>query len=137
MSTSSLHGALAAHLDTFAQARGLLVAWEARAFAAPVALHLREKSLPAGNVAGALGVLAPNRFAGVYQVEAVGPGGRGSGEVRALADAVAAHFARGTKLAVGPDELTIERAEPGPGMTEHDGRFRVPVSISFYAYLAP
>jgi len=137
MSLQAIHGALASHLATFAAAQtpALPVAYENRDFDPPEGVYLREHLLPAEPAAAALGTDAPNRHRGILQVDVLGEAGQGSGPVSIIVDALTAHFKRGTKLPLGDSEIAIERAYPGPAMQDN-GRYRVPVNITFYAYVA-
>ena len=83
--------------------------------------------------AAALGTAASNLVRGTYQVDVVTDLG-GWGAAYTIADKIADHFKRSTRLTVTDVELTCESVATGPAMRQ-DAKYVLPVSITFYAYV--
>ena len=124
--------ALNSHLATFATSEDIPVAWEGVDFTPPPGPYLRAFLLPALTVGAALGTDAPNRHRGVYQVDCVYPGGSGWGACATMAEKVRVRFKRGTRLM--SNNLVVESVSFGPGLMD-GGRYKIPVSISYWAFL--
>lgn len=139
MSMTSIKALLNQHLQTFAQAQSpaMSVAWENRRFSPPEGEpYLRAFLLPASPRAAALGVSAKDFQRGTFQVDVMALPGEGWNSAYTYADALRAHFLRGTTLQDSYVDLTVEAAAVGPAI-EDQGRFKLPVSINFYAYMDP
>jgi hypothetical protein len=131
--SASIMDALNAHLNTFATSEGITVAWEGVDFTPPAGAYLRAFLLPAMTIGAALGTDAPNKHRGIYQVDCIYPGGSGWGACAAMAEKVRVQFKRGTRLM--SNDLIIESVSFGPGMMD-GSRYKIPVSISYWAFLA-
>lgn len=121
-------------LNTFATHEDvdLPVAWENVDFTPPQGPYLRGFLLPATTVAAGLGTAAKNKHTGIYQIDVIFPAGQGWGGCAAMAEKVRNAFRRGEKL--GDGTILIVAASSGPAMRE-DGRYKIPVSVNYYAWL--
>jgi len=123
-----------------AQTPPLAVAFENKDFVPPQsAPYLRAALLLAPPRAAALGSDAQIYQRGVFQVDVLGLPNTGRAP-RVIADKVAKEFKIGTKIvgagANAGTEITCDSAQIANAMRD-DARFKLPVSISFYAYMSP
>ena len=132
--SSAIAAAFNKHLNRFATLENIEVAWEGLDFTPTADAYLRGFYLPGLTTGAALGTDAPNRHVGIFQIDCIYPIGRGWGDCAEMAEKVRAYFKRGTKLG-DDDEIVISSASPGPGMVDGD-RYKIPVSISYWATLA-
>ena len=79
----------------------------------------------------ALSIRDSDEMAGVFQIDLNYPLNGGAGAVQAKADAIRAHFKRGTVL-TGVEVGSVSIANLGPV----DGWYRVAVSIAYRAFVA-
>lgn len=145
MTTSAIQSLLNAKLKTFAAAQSpaLSVAYENKDFAPPQAApYLRATLLLATPRAAALGQDAQDYQRGVFQVDVMALPDKGWGPAYALADLLRTAFKRGQRLeglVSTPNAgttIVCESVAVGPAMNE-DTRYKLPVSITFYAYMNP
>jgi hypothetical protein len=143
MSTAAIQSLLNANLAAFAKAQSpaLAVAYENKDFAPPQsAPYLRAHLLLSTPVAAALGSSAQDYQRGVFQVDVLALPDKGWGGAYPLADSIRTAFKRGTRLtgagAYAGTEVVCESVAVGPAMNE-DTRYKLPVSITFYAYMNP
>lgn len=130
-----MHRIVAAYavlLDAFAQEHAILLSEENKSFTPPLSLHLRPKLLPQAPQLVELGDGGMLRHEGRFLIEVVTPAG--SGETKALetATALLRHFKRGPVR--GFEELTLKPGSSAEAVLK-DGRYVLPVSIPYYAYL--
>jgi hypothetical protein len=102
--------------------------------------YLRVFGLPARTAAVTLSYDDPNAHIGLFQVsvfwpEKVSNTPQGQMPAQRRADAVVAHFSRGTKLTA--DDVTVEVSEPpfSSPMLNEPGWIHIPVSIPYRAYI--
>jgi hypothetical protein len=142
VSSCALESLFESKLAAFAAAQSpaLAVSFENKNFKPPQDAHyLRATLLLAPPRAAALGSDAPDYQRGVFQVDVMGLPNTGRAP-RVIADLVAKEFKRGTKMVgtganIGTD-ITCESVQIAKPMSE-DTRFKLPVSIVFYAYTKP
>lgn len=79
----------------------------------------------------ALSIRDSDEMAGVFQIDLNYPINSGSGAAQTKADAIRAHFKRGTVLS-GVEVGTVSVANLGPA----DGWYRVAVSIAYRSFVA-
>ena len=137
MSFVTLRGLLETHMATFAAAQSLHVAYENQPFKPESEeTFLRSTLMLSEPRAAACGVAAQDYQRGVYQVDIYGIANKGWGPVAIIGDALRVHFKRGSKHTGNGVTLTCESVAKGPAMIEGN-RYRVPMSITFYAYMEP
>ena len=137
MSTSVVNTLLNTQLSSFATANSLTVAWENKNFKpSHGATYLRPHLMLAKPVSAGLGSAAPDIQRGVFQVDIMAPDDKGWGDSYALADLLRASFARGKRMEGTGVSLVCEAVAIGPGLAD-DTRYKLPVSITFYAYMNP
>ena len=143
MTTSAIQSLLNAKLKTFAAAQSpaLAVAYENKDFAPPQAApYLRATLLLATPHAAGCGDAAQDYQRGVFQVDVMALPDKGWGPAYALADLLRTAFKRGQRLtgtgANAGTDIVCESVAVGPAMNE-DTRYKLPVSITFYAYMNP
>lgn len=143
MTTAAIQSMLNAKLQAFAAAQSpsLAVAYENKGFCPPqAATYLRASLLLATPRAAALGVAAPDLQRGIFQVDVLALPNKGWSAAYTLADLLRTAFRRGQRLtgtgANTGTEIVCESVAVGPAMNE-DTRYKLPVSITFYAYMPP
>lgn len=94
---------------------------------------MRPTVMPAMSSQATLGNDGLNMQRGVFQVSVFAPSGYSWGRVKAVADAVAALFTRGTRLDADGFEVVIERVWPST-MADDGAWVHVPVSVSYRAH---
>ncbi len=129
MSNKAISTALSTHLKTMT---GLPpVAWENAAFTPTNGtLYLRENTLFAGDIPIGLGFGDTVQKVGIYQVTVCSPLNAGKFAALDMADKVATHFARGTKLTKDSTIVIIGVTSIAPAMIDGNW-FIVPVSINY------
>lgn len=129
--------ALQVRLKAFAAAQSpvLRIAYELTPFAATATeTYLADHHLPASTQDPSLGV-RHQRFIGVYQIDVIAPGTINPVTLRTLADAIAAHFPRGTVLQGAGIRVSIDSTPArGPAIPD-TARTKIPVSIRYRADL--
>ena len=111
--TAEIRSALLARLVAPAPGAALpaaSVAWENRAFAPGTARWYRATFLPGEPRAAAVGVDAPNRQVGVFQVDVFDPTNKGDAIAAAEAERIAGSYKRGTVLSAGGVSVLIRKA---------------------------
>ena len=139
MSYTALHGALHAHLHTFATSQDPLleVAWPQRKYRPNAGgTYLRPHVLLSTPRAAGCGEAAADYVRGIYQVDIMTPSGSDWGPGEAIVDALREHFSRGLKLMGDGAEVTVESVARGPEL-ENGKRCKIPVNMTFYAYMTP
>ena len=129
----AIQGLLNGRLNTLATGQSYTVKWEGQVSDPASGSYLRSWLMLATPRAAALGTLASNLVRGTYQVDVVTDLG-GWGAAYTIADKIADHFKRSTRLTVTGVELTCESVATGPAMRQ-DAKYVLPVSINFYAYV--
>ena len=143
MTTTAIQSVFNAKLRTFADAQTpkLSIATENLDFTPTQgAVYLRPYLLLATPRAAALGVDAPDYQRGIYQVDIMALKGGGWGAAYAIADKLNTALKRGSRListgTLAGTTVVVESVAIGPAMVE-DTRYKIPVSITFYAYMTP
>lgn len=133
MSQARIRQALESALKTWADAQGIVVAWENVTLVSPPAgAYLRSQLLPLPTESADIGG-KNRRFGGVYQVTLVMPTGAGPGAADALAAAVAALYPPGVPIVVSGLSVWIVRPmSQAPPVVDRD-RFIVPCSLTYAA----
>ena len=94
--------------------------------------YLRPTLLPAQPTQVELSEAGRNRHRGVYRVDCYYPVGIGRTTGLAMAEAIAAHFKRGTTLAGSGFWLKVESSGVGPAREEPD-RLGFPINVEWRA----
>lgn len=139
MSKHLVEPLLVGRLKAFAAARTpvLPVAWTNTPFIPPCGgVYLRETLMLGTPRAAAVGADAKNYQPGIYQIDIMGETGKGVKPTTDISKALEALFPRGLQLSAPDIVLTVKGVSVLPGSTS-DSRFKVPVSINFYAYVSP
>lgn len=123
---------LKAYLDGLAAAVRPAVQATNMTLAAGQLPYVRPSFLPAQPRQAALGPTGRNRERGIYRVDCYYPVGEGRATGQTFAEAVAAHFPRGTILTGSGFTLKITSAGVGAAREEPD-RVGFPVTIEWYA----
>lgn len=131
MSFNSIPSALIARYRSGAFFTDALTAYPNAAFTkpAPAVAWASVFVIPAATAA--LSIRDSDEMAGVFQIDLNYPLNGGAGAVQAKADAIRAHFKRGTVL-TGVEVGSVSIANLGPV----DGWYRVAVSIAYRAFVA-
>ncbi|WP_187359933.1 phage tail terminator-like protein [Chitinolyticbacter meiyuanensis] len=108
------------------------IAWEGKAFATTQGLFWEVFLLPAAPDNPALDV-DYRRERGVLQVTINAESGKGPKAAQDSAETIRAAFARGLDITDGPVRLIVERSPANAPAIIEDGRYRLPVSISYTA----
>lgn len=130
MSFNTIPAALIAHYRAGAFFTDALTAYPNAAFTkpAPTVAWASVFNIPA--TTSALSLSDSDEIAGVLQIDLNYPLNGGAGAVQAKADAIRAHFKRGTVL-TGVEVGAVSIANLGPV----DGWFRIVVSVSYRAFV--
>jgi len=129
----AIQGLLNGRLNTLATAQSYTVKWEGQVADPTSETYLRPWLMLSPPRAAGLGTTASNYVRGIYQVDVLTDLG-GWGAAYTIADKIAGHFNRSTRLATTDVELTCESVATGPAMRQ-DAKYVLPVSINFYAYV--
>jgi hypothetical protein len=92
--------------------------------------------LPAEIVTPALGLSAPQRYEGIFQVSVFTPAGKGTKTADDLVSLLLSRYPRGTSLVYSGVSVLILKSWRGPGI-DGESYFQIPVSIRFQSYLEP
>lgn len=131
MTTQTIYNALRAHLNDMT---GLPpVAYENQGYTPVVdTLFLRENLLPADTSPLTLRDGDSQQYGGIYQVTVFAPADKGAHTGKAMAEAVALHFKRGTVIGTAGQGRVLS-VSIGPSLNE-GGWYQIPVSITYRAY---
>lgn len=108
------------------------VAWENVAFTPGSVPYLSPFLLPAEPFQSEIGTAGANRHTGIFQISIFAPQGQGMGVAGTLRDNLVDHFKRGTTLTYSGVTVTVEKAYPGPMLTEV-GWVHIPITIRYRA----
>jgi hypothetical protein len=140
MGRDSIREALDARLNTYIPVEGLTtmsIAWQNVPFTPVVGEPYLDcydlSGIPA--VAG-IGSTAPYRHLGTYVIRVMYPLNQGTGQASRQADAVAAHFARGTQMTADGTPVYVERVWKGPAQTTKTNIFYA-VNVEYFAHEFP
>lgn len=134
MSAKSVHAALRTQLNALNPSYP--IQWEGTKLDANVRTFLQPQFMPAESVTNTIGSSTFQRLEGVFQVMIYTPAGGGSAAAETIADALLALFPRNATLASGGVTVYIQKSWRDGAMT--DGVwYRIPVSIRYWANLAP
>ncbi|SNS00320.1 Bacteriophage related protein of unknown function [Humidesulfovibrio mexicanus] len=139
MSQHLIYPLLAGRLKAFAAAQSpaLPVAWTNTPFRPPCGgTYLREHLMLSTPRAAAVGDDAKDYQPGIYQIDIMSEAGKGLKPTSDVSKALKALFPRGLRLVATDVALTVKSVSVMPGATD-DTRYKVPVSINFYAYVSP
>lgn len=131
MSFNSIPSALIARYRSGAFFTDALTAYPNAAFAKPSPSVAWASVFVIPATAAALSIRDSDEMAGVFQIDLNYPLNGGAGAVQSKADAIRAHFKRGTVL-TGVEVGTVSIANLGPV----DGWYRVAVSINYRSFVA-
>ena len=131
MSFNSIPSALIARYRSGAFFTDALTAYPNAAFTKPTASTAWASVFVITATTAPLSIRDSDEMAGVFQIDLNYPVNGGAGAVQAKADAIRAHFKRGTVLS-GVEVGTVSVANLGPV----DGWFRVVASVSYRAFVA-
>lgn len=133
MKTADISSALKAQLLTVAVLDESKVQWENLPFTPPDAeAWFRATLLPARSESAGIGVDAPDREIGIFQIDVFTPAGEGEGNARDLVDAIEAAFPRGSSCTYNGTTVTIESRWAEVSIQEPDW-FHIPVNIAWRA----
>lgn len=130
---ATISEALIKHLADLTLSPALPVSWPNVPFTPPTSgkyLHAHHLRGPTD----AVGISAWNAHQGIFQVDVVHPATGGLIPPTNIADAVAAHFARGTRLANGEIEVRIDQPPQIAAPVTDAPYIRTPVSISYRVF---
>lgn len=129
---SDISSALDARLDTLANKPA--IAWENRKYK-PVAdtPYLKPTNLPADVSQASLGTAGLDKHIGIYQVSIFVELLTGKKEGNNLADAIANHFARGSKLVYDTAKLRIINVKIGQGRRDIT-HYHIPIDVNYETY---
>ena len=130
MSFNSIPSALIARYRSGAFFTDALTAYPNAAFTKPVPSVAWASVFVIPATTAALSILDSDEMAGVFQIDLNYPLNGGAGAVQAKADAIRAHFKRGTVL-TGVEVGAVSIANLGPV----DGWYRVAVSINYRSFV--
>lgn len=131
MSFNSIPSALIARYRSGAFFTDALTAYPNAAFTKPGPSVAWASVFVIPATAAALSIRDSDEMAGVFQIDLNYPLNGGAGAVQAKADAIRAHFKRGTVL-TGVEVGAVSIANLGPV----DGWYRVVVSIAYRSFVA-
>lgn len=131
MSFNSIPSALIARYRSGAFFTDALTAYPNAAFTKPTASTAWASVFVIPATTAPLSIRDSDEMAGVFQIDLNYPINSGAGGAQAKADAIRAHFKRGTVLS-GVELGTVSVANLGPV----DGWFRVAVSIAYRSFVA-
>ena len=113
------------------------VAWENKSYTPAMGtLYLRPTSLPGTNTQSSLGTNGQDNAIGIYQVDVMAKPGTGKKASTMMADNIADHFKRGTKLTYNGCSVRIKGASRKAGRKTGDGWYMVPVEIEYITFTA-
>ena len=130
----TLYEALTGAARSLAVQLDLALGFEGEVFAPPVNLHLRASIQLNDTRAASCGVSGLTRIDGALVITAVATAGQDTTDAVKSAQTVAAKFPRGYSLDCLGGEAVFAAPHIGTAQTERS-RFRVPVTLSFYAIL--
>ena len=140
MGRDSIREALDARLNTYTPVEGLTtipIAWQNVPFTPTTGTPYMDcydlSGIP--TVAG-IGVTAPIRHLGTYVIRIFYPLNKGTGQASRQADAIAAHFARGTEVTADGMAIYIQRVWKGPAQTNETNLFYA-VNVEYFAHEFP
>ena len=131
MSFNSIPSALIARYRSGAFFTDALTAYPNATFTKPTASTAWASVFVIQATTAPLSIRDSDEMAGVFQIDLNYPINSGAGSAQAKADAIRAHFKRGTVLS-GVELGTVSVANLGPV----DGWFRVAVSINYRSFVA-
>ena len=131
MSFNSIPAALIARYRSGAFFTDALTAYPNAAFTKPTASTAWASAFVIPATSAPLSIRDSDEMAGVFQIDLNYPINSGAGGAQAKADAIRAHFKRGTVLS-GVELGTVSVANLGPV----DGWYRVAVSINYRSFVA-
>jgi hypothetical protein len=131
MSINSIPAALIAHYRAGAFFSDALTAYPNAAFTKPTASTAWAAVFNIPAPTSPLSLRDSDEMAGVFQIDLNYPLNAGAGPVQTKADAIRAHFKRGTVLS-GVELGTVSVANLGPV----DGWYRVAASIAYRSFVA-
>ncbi len=131
MSFNSIPSALIARYRSGASFTDALTAYPNAAFTKPTASTAWASVFVIPATTAPLSIRDSDEMAGVFQIDLNYPINSGAGAIQAKADAIRAHFKRGTVLS-GVELGTVSVANLGPV----DGWYRVAVSIAYRSFVA-
>ena len=131
MSFNSITSALIARYRSGAFFTDALTAYPNAAFTKPTASTAWASVFVIPATTAPLSIRDSDEMAGVFQIDLNYPINSGAGAIQAKADAIRAHFKRGTVLS-GVELGTVSVATLGPV----DGWYRVAVSIAYRSFVA-
>lgn len=133
--STAIHGQLSSRLSVWANARSpkLVIKFEGQATTPTSGTYLREWLMLATPRAAGIGVAAQNYQDGVYQVDVV-TDAAGWGIAYGVADEISTLFNRGRHMTGTGLRVTVKSTAAGPAFRE-EGRYILPVSINFFAYI--
>jgi len=110
------------------------VAWENTTYEPVVGtLYLRPTNLQGATVQSSLGTSGTDETIGIYQVDIFAPAGKGKNAAVVMADNIANHFKRGTRLSYNSRIVTVTSAQRG-GSLNADGWFMLSVEIIYRSF---
>ena len=131
MSFNTIPAALIAHYRSAAFFTDALTAYPNAAFTKPTASTAWASVFVIPAATAPLSIRDSDETAGVFQIDLNYPVNSGAGAAQAKADAIRAHFKRGTVLS-GVELGTVSVANLGPV----DGWYRVSLSVGYLAFVA-
>ena len=143
---NKIYGSLASHLATYANTKGLRVAWENSNFEPPTdntSAWLRFTLLPSETRQASVGDDGYNSLSGLAFVNVFTPTGLGCGIANEIADEIISHFKRGVVTpSVNGVNTRIEKSWRSPGLYEKEGSggeesfrwFNLPVKVKYFVY---
>ena len=131
MSFNSIPSALISRYRSGAFFTDALTAYPNAAFTKPTASTAWASVFVIPATTAPLSIRDSDEMAGVFQIDLNYPINSGAGAIQAKADAIRAHFTRGTVLS-GVEVGTVSVATLGPV----DGWYRVAVSINYRSFVA-
>lgn len=131
MSFNSIPSALIARYRSGAFFTDALTAYPNAAFTKPTASTAWASVFVIPATTAPLSIRDSDEMAGVFQIDLNYPINSGAGAIQSKADAIRAHFKRGTVLS-GVEVGTVSVANLGPV----DGWYRVAVSIAYRSFMA-
>lgn len=131
---ADIRAALADHLDTFATAYPIAVAWEnTRYTPTPGSPYIKPELLPGEPMQAELGQHGRNLHVGVYHLSLFYPAGTGTLGAGTARDDIIDHFKRGTVLEYGGLPVTVTKAHAGPMLQETDW-VNIPITIQYRVF---
>lgn len=130
---AAIQAALYGHLKRITLPTALPLAPEGKSFDAGGKAYLRPTYLPAEANAPHIAFDGDAEHVGLYQVSVFWPAGKGIADPLAVADAIRAHFARGTDFALDGIDLRILREPSTLPAVQEPSWLQIPVRVPWWA----